>query len=935
MDIKDRRRCILISAIFFTLIILLYGLALAEDIVQKDLPQSAGQSEDQKKGEWVVSEREEKRGYDFSSYTPDTEVKFAFGAEQFKLDKPVFRKGDEIWVPLDAILPKAGAMLLKMTEDSFMVIRDDGTPLEFKSGDTVVKMNKVPFLTMNQPPRVYSESFMLSLESLSKILDMPYTYDVPTNTATFQRTKTEEFSTFTVEKPPVSAEEKKAAEVVVKPLPPPDIREEILSEKYRRDVDMKLDTNFSYLEDKHARDRTRQADWYLSGRAYDYKVDGHFRVKDFRVTNKQRVKQDGEFLSFSKDPVQLKFFDNNLSIPQLRSQSQPYFGTEITDIYMPFKSTAVFGRTNNTVSGPAAIGAVRYYGKLYAVKQEYTDINNLFKAGGLLLVHETEVEEQGKSSTTNYPRRNLLYVWDSTTHLYPNLDFFYTHGLSNYMPDNKVNKRLVDGDWRTALELKEERYSLKTSFENVGQQYVSIGIPSTYQDFQGWDFSGDFKFAPNWYGTYSGRLNKNNTERDPRKPATFDRSGNLGTGFYLPWQQNVNLSYSITDSITRANADESGNVYKDYRVDYSKGWKDLTMQLSYDHYYLRQTGTAAGATTTDSGTLTLFQFLPDLNNSYIRFYQDIRKTKTDTPTTYVTTLWNTDIGVRWNLTEYLSGNGDLRIATTQREAFQDTAFVNLLLGAEFKSSPVTTWNFDYNLSNWDIYNSKNQTTKFYTLLFKMRHLLGVSTPEKWGVVKAFVYRDLNSNGIHDSWEPGIPNVRVNVINGRAAYTNAKGIAIIKKVVPGDRKVKIDLSRLPLDMAVRADVPVRAVTVEPLATADVDFPIVATGKIKGMVYLDVNKNGVYDKKIDEGLQNVRIYLTPGGKETLTFSDGSYYFEYVYPGVYEVNIDMETTPSDYKLSSPEKTKVSLQESETLNDTNFSFTSKPIEIQSFDGQ
>ncbi|MBI5144384.1 MAG: hypothetical protein HZA30_04890 [Candidatus Omnitrophica bacterium] len=885
-------------------------------------------------GEWVITRKREEVGYDFSTYAQDPDVKFTFNGEEFRLERPVFRKGDEMWISLETILPKTGAILLKMDENSFVVIRDDGTPLEFKAGDTTVKVNKTPYLTLSQAPRVYAGSFLVSIDSLAKILDVSYTYDASTNTVKFSKAQLEEFSTFTVAKPKVVPEKKPAALPEAKPLPPPDIKEELLPPEYQRDVDLDIDTTYTYLLDKFAHDRTRQADWYISGRAYDYTVYGRFRMRDIRGIDKQRFKEDGEFFSLYKDDLGFKFLDNQLTVPQLRTQSQPYFGLEVAHFYDRLNTQFIVGETDNTVSGPTNIGAVRYYGDIYALRQEYVDPHNLFKVGGMVLVHETRAENQTKSGSTTYPRRNLFYLVDTTTYLYPNLNLYYTHGFSNFVPENKINDRFRDDNWKVGISLDEKLYSFKTSYEHVGGQYASIGVPATYQNYEGADFSTSFRFAPNWSVALGGRANKNNVERNPRLQTNFDKSLTASTNLLFPWQQNVNLSHTITESKTRGgDVDSTGTRYRDYRVDYTKGWNNLTAQFSYDRYILDPLETSTGGSFTDSYALTLFQFYPALNNSYLRLYQDMRKTKTIADASYTTTLWNSDIGVRWNLISNLSASADYRVATTQKEAFKDTAFATLILGGEFKSSPVTTWTIEYNLTNYDLYNPENQTTKHYTVLFKARHVFDVVTPEKWGVVKVLVYRDLNSNGRHDEDEPGISNIRVHIIDGRAAYTNSKGLATIKRIVPGDRKVKIDLSRLPLDMAVRGAPPVQAVTVAPLRTSSVEFPIVSTGKIRGRVYIDMNKDAKFDKLEDEPLPNVRVYLMPSGKDTLTFSDGSYRIDYIYPGEHEVAVDLATVSSDYKLSSPEKIKVSLKEADTLTDLDFLFSSRPIIIEHFD--
>ena len=88
-------------------------------------------------------------------------------------------------------------------------------------------------------------------------------------------------------------------------------------------------------------------------------------------------------------------------------------------------------------------------------------------------------------------------------------------------------------------------------------------------------------------------------------------------------------------------------------------------------------------------------------------------------------------------------------------------------------------------------------------------------------------------------------------------------------------------------------------------------------------------------VDEPLANVRIYITPDLRDTLTFSDGTYAFDYAYPGDYDVCIDMRSIPRDSKLASPDKLPINLKEDGKLAGINFFISSKPIEMEYFRGE
>jgi len=256
--------------------------------------------------------------------------------------------------------------------------------------------------------------------------------------------------------------------------------------------------------------------------------------------------------------------------------------------------------------------------------------------------------------------------------------------------------------------------------------------------------------------------------------------------------------------------------------------------------------------------------------------------------------------------------------------------MTLIASGEFKPAPDTTLGFTYTLNDVDLYD-KYRNSDNYSLMFTVRQLFNMKTSDKWGRVKINIFVDRNDNGKFDSGE-GISDVLTYVINGRHDYTNKAGSAFIKKVVPGLREVKIDLRNLPVYMMVKES-PVQEVKVEPLKTAVVNFELVLTGSIRGRVFVDVDKNGVYDKGRDVPIPNVRIFIRDGNRDSLTFSDGTYILDYVSPGSRDVVIDPLSIDKDLKLVSPLEINVNLEEQGRLEDVNFILRQKDIQVQYFE--
>jgi len=869
-------------------------------------------------------------GYNLADYNSTKDIVFSYKDQTFRLDEPSFVKDDDIWVPVGALLKKIEVMFIKTDEDGFAVIRGDGLPLELKVGSTDVLMNKAPYLTIPYPPALREGAFYISIGSLSKVIGISCEYDEAAKTIELARGIIEEFETFSLPKPKEVVEKKETA-----PPPPPmrepvDVREELLPKEYARDIDLKLDFNMSYLENKAADDRTRQAEWYLTGRTGDFTTYNHYRMKDFRTTQKERFKQDAEFISLTGRDLSLKLLDNFFNIPTLRSQTQPYFGGEITHYYNPYRTMMLYGKTDNTIAGPAAVGSVRYYGQLFIMKESYSKPTSPFKTAETFIVWENNTANSDQAGTTKYPRRNLAFITENTFGIYKGLNLDFSYGFSNFQPDNKVNASLMDRNWKMGAIFTQERFSVSTAYEYVGPQYASIGIPDTYEDYEGWDFSTNVRFTKNWYGNIGAQLYRNNVERNPRIQTSFNKSLTASTGLELPWQQSVAFGYTITEAIGRGgDQDNIGNRYQNYRVDYTKMWGNMTAQISYDHYNLVPFMTSTGGSTTDMASMSLFNYYPEINNSYLRFYQSYRKIKAIAAASYTTEYGDTTVSGRLNVTNYLSQTVDWRVSYTLREAFRDTAIMTLDVGTEWKITPASLFNFNFTLNNYDLYNEKTWIPKSYTLLFRGRHIFDIYTPDKWGSVRVFVYKDLNSNGAWDAGEPGIKDVRVYVANGRSRFTDQNGAALIKEVVPGRRQVKADLSTLPLNYVTRGP-SAKPITIKSMQQERVEFPIVKTGSITGRVYIDNNDNGQYDRRVDEALPNARVYLEPGGRDTLTLSDGSYYFDYAYPGTYNICVDLNSIPEGIRVKDKSKVSMTLQEGDSLKGIDFIFLPKKVDVQ-----
>jgi hypothetical protein len=205
----------------------------------------------------------------------------------------------------------------------------------------------------------------------------------------------------------------------------------------------------------------------------------------------------------------------------------------------------------------------------------------------------------------------------------------------------------------------------------------------------------------------------------------------------------------------------------------------------------------------------------------------------------------------------------------------------------------------------------------------------IAEVNSYGAVYGRVYQDLNLNGRFD---PGVDlpqaNVKVRVDGNRYVVTGPDGNFRLDTVQTGDHTVYLDL------LSVRADLTLldgarQQVALVSKRDSVVDFRLVRTGRISGVVWFDLNENG----RLDEGeqpLADVRI-VTDSGRDTMTDANGYFLIGDLPPGEHLVLIDEKTLPDQMKSARGSLSVKVLAGSET-SDTTFPITRVPAEVKRF---
>ena len=177
-----------------------------------------------------------------------------------------------------------------------------------------------------------------------------------------------------------------------------------------------------------------------------------------------------------------------------------------------------------------------------------------------------------------------------------------------------------------------------------------------------------------------------------------------------------------------------------------------------------------------------------------------------------------------------------------------------------------------------------------------------------GDIEGTVFDDLNGNGVQNIGESGIPTVTIELLLGGGVIstttTNINGTYSFTDVTPGGYTVR------ETDPAGYASTTANEVSISlpPDGLATADFGDRGIGTVSGVVFNDVNGDGVQDAG-ESGIINVMVQLLQGGSPistTTTNATGVYSFTAVTEGSYTVR---ETDPAGYVSTTPNDVIVSV--------------------------
>lgn len=205
----------------------------------------------------------------------------------------------------------------------------------------------------------------------------------------------------------------------------------------------------------------------------------------------------------------------------------------------------------------------------------------------------------------------------------------------------------------------------------------------------------------------------------------------------------------------------------------------------------------------------------------------------------------------------------------------------------------------------------------------------ISELNSYGAFHGRVYQDVNLDGRFDAGvDKPQANVKVRVDGSRYVVSDEEGRYTIDNVHVGEHQIHLDLLSVRADLTMLDDAQQSAL-LQQGRDSIVDFRLVRTGRLTGVVWLDTNGNNLLDEG-EQPLGDVRV-VTGSGRDTLTDENGVFLIGDLPPGEHAVLIDEKTLP-DKTVSAAGTLSVKILAGSETAGVNFYITPAPPEIKRF---
>ena len=568
----------------------------------------------------------------------------------------------------------------------------------------------------------------------------------------------------------------------------------------------------------------------------------------------------------------------------------------------------------------------------YGFRGSYRPIPTLFLGTGFIRTQD-EVDNAGRPVT----KSNNIFLFDSELLVFPWMKWLTDFRQSDFQGESGVQDQrdysLVSGPI-----IRLNHFKLEANYRRIGTNYRFVSEATQGQK----DEEGFFLSAEHnpWRDiTLFGNVDRfrNNVSNEPNRNTLETTRGLLGFSFFNPAVPSLFVTLDISDRQTRVSVPapvnnltatlssevryqyKNSNPYVRYRwVDYedditsnntyTQNFLTLGLRQNFDRGFIpyiegevdRKDYQAHERSTRLSGKLGFDYYTSSDFSCWGEFiYSKLKERTENTRRDSIQGAFGLSYQLPWDI----AMSGDIRydcVLHPQRETLRSES-----LEVTFRISKQFNWGVPERVAGL----RRGEETKGY------------------GTVEGVVFNDNNGNGVQDKGEEGIGNVTIRLEDGSVTKTDENGYYQFPRVEAGGHLVTLDVRRIPAEYSivspekVRMDVRLRRMT-------QINFSLIAVGRIEGTIIFDANNNG--EKDLDEkGVPDVLVVLEPGDLNTYTDEEGMFALENVLPGRYVMKSDPTTLPDDAVFTSQEELRFEVPVGGELKDMDFLIFVKPRRI------
>ncbi|MDI6735633.1 MAG: SdrD B-like domain-containing protein [bacterium] len=191
-----------------------------------------------------------------------------------------------------------------------------------------------------------------------------------------------------------------------------------------------------------------------------------------------------------------------------------------------------------------------------------------------------------------------------------------------------------------------------------------------------------------------------------------------------------------------------------------------------------------------------------------------------------------------------------------------------------------------------------------------------------------VFKDIDFDGkFSEKKDIPLKGIKAKLAKAKVEVTTDEdGKASFIDIPRGTYTFSIDLTELPIGVICQNKTE-EIIAVDGAQDIYLNFPLVTAGKISGVVFIDKNRNGIFDEN-ENPAESILIYANDIPKYIAP--NGKYRFTNLIPGTIKIKVEMKSLPENFEMTTKDNFEVKLLPEQEIKNIDFGLAEKEAEIE-----